>query len=119
MNFDGKQFGRCGRAGHLQETSSERSVGPVRPVHIALLLGGLGLFLAAGFIFLWALPETAKLNRDEARAEQGVVAIVNQPVTHLPRTTEAEVFSPGWFHPGAQTPDFASVDIRKSQEFPY
>ena len=29
------------------------------------------------------------------------------------------VFSPGWFHEGAITPDFATVDIRATQEFPY
>ena len=47
--------------------------------------------------------------------------IVNQPVTHLSRTPDMRVavFSPGWFHEGADTPDFASVDIRATQEFPY
>jgi hypothetical protein len=59
------------------------------------------------------------LNADEARARQSVAAIVDQPVTHLPRTEEAAVFSPGWFHPGAIKPDFNTVDIRQSQEFPY
>ena len=30
------------------------------------------------------------------------------------------VYGPGgWFHPGANTPDFNRVDVRQSQEFPY
>lgn len=47
--------------------------------------------------------------------------IVNQPVTHLSRTPDMRVavFSPGWFHDRAETPDFANVDVRATQEFPY
>ena len=29
------------------------------------------------------------------------------------------VFPQGWFHEGAITPDFATVDVRATQEFPY
>jgi len=29
------------------------------------------------------------------------------------------VYSPGRFHPGATKPDFSTVDIRATQEFPY
>ncbi len=54
-----------------------------------------------------------------AQARQRVIEIVNQPVTHLPRTDEASVFSPGWFHEGAIEPDYAVVDVRTTQEFPY
>lgn len=44
--------------------------------------------------------------------------IVNQPVTAFRRTESMEVseFGPGWFHPGANTPDFDRVDVRQSQE---
>ena len=59
------------------------------------------------------------LKSDEAKAEQRVIAIVNQPITHLARTDEAAVYSPGWFHDGAIKPDFASVDVHATQEFPY
>lgn len=47
--------------------------------------------------------------------------IVNQPVTSLPRTPDMQVatYSPGWFHPGAETPDFNTVDVRTTQMFPY
>lgn len=50
-----------------------------------------------------------------------VKAIVNQPITHLTRTPDMRVgvFSPGWFHEGAIKPDFATVDIRTTQELPY
>jgi len=44
--------------------------------------------------------------------------IVNQPVATVPLTPElrAWVWPDGWFHPGAGTPDFNTVDIRKTQE---
>jgi hypothetical protein len=48
--------------------------------------------------------------------------IVNQPITHLKRTPEMVdigYYAPGWFHPGALTPDFDHVDIRKTQELDY
>lgn len=56
---------------------------------------------------------------EAARAEQRVVEIVNQPITHLPRSGPVSVFSPGWFHPGATKPDFNNVDIRATQELTY
>jgi len=59
------------------------------------------------------------LEAEIATARERVVEIVNRPVTHLPRTAEAAKFSPGWFHPGAVTPDFETVDVRATQEFPY
>ncbi|MDE3098141.1 MAG: hypothetical protein KGJ88_01575 [Verrucomicrobiota bacterium] len=54
-------------------------------------------------------------------AWQQVEAIVNQPVAAYRRTSgySVGVFSPGWFHPGAIQPDFNTVDVRKTQEFPY
>ncbi|HUA67080.1 MAG TPA: hypothetical protein VMA13_00915 [Candidatus Saccharimonadales bacterium] len=55
-------------------------------------------------------------------AIQRVQQIVNQPVTELQRTPDMQVatFGPhGWFHPGAIKPDFAIVDVRNTQEFPY
>jgi hypothetical protein len=44
--------------------------------------------------------------------------IVNQPVATVPLTPElrAAIWGEGWFHPGAITPDFNTVDIRKTQE---
>jgi hypothetical protein len=55
--------------------------------------------------------------------------IVNQPVPFVPRNREnwnqCAWFGDAWFHPGATTPDFANVDVRKTQEtknyeaFPY
>jgi hypothetical protein len=54
-------------------------------------------------------------------AVRRVAAIVNQPITRLPRTPEMKIgsFGPGWFRPGATRPDFNNVDITKTQEFPY
>lgn len=54
-----------------------------------------------------------------ATAEEQVRKIVNGPITHLPRTDEATVFSPGWFHPGATIPDYDNVDVRASQDLSY
>lgn len=50
-----------------------------------------------------------------------VEQIVNQPVTRLTRTPGMLVstYSPGWFHPGAERPDFKTVDIRATQELVY
>jgi hypothetical protein len=52
-----------------------------------------------------------------------VKQIVNQPVEALTRPAGADVaaFGPGWFHPGAMTPNFAnpSFDVRRTQELPY
>ena len=38
-------------------------------------------------------------------------------MTTLPRTPDMQVwiFHPGWFHPGAEKPDFNTVDIRATQ----
>jgi len=50
-----------------------------------------------------------------------VEAIVNQPVTAYRRDPgyDVSVYRPGWFHPGAMTPDFNRVDVRQSQQFVY
>jgi len=47
-----------------------------------------------------------------------VQEIVNQPVEAIPLRPEDHpaLFRPGWFHPGALTPDFEHVDIRATQE---
>jgi hypothetical protein len=60
-----------------------------------------------------------KLEMNDAEAR--VRTIVNQPVTAYPINTWTmlHVFSPGWFHNGANKPDFDKVDVRKTQEFPY
>lgn len=52
-------------------------------------------------------------------AVKRVQEIVNQPVTRIPMGAEdhAAEFKPGWFHPGANTPDFEKVDVRATQEF--
>jgi hypothetical protein len=50
-----------------------------------------------------------------------VQAIVNQPVTQVTRTPDMEVaiYRPGWFHPGAEKPDFNTVDVRATQQGTY
>ncbi len=50
-----------------------------------------------------------------------VEAIVNQPVQAYQRNPDdnVSIYGPGWFHPGASTPDFDHVDVRKSQQFVY
>ncbi|MHB8286226.1 MAG: hypothetical protein ACYDD1_16335 [Caulobacteraceae bacterium] len=59
------------------------------------------------------------LGGETIRAEQGVIAIIDQPITHLPRTPAAAQFGEGWFHPGAIKPDFNTVDVRATQELVY
>jgi hypothetical protein len=49
-----------------------------------------------------------------------VKAIINQPVTQLPRTPDMAVSRyPNWFHEGAEKPDFDTVDIRGTQDLQY
>ncbi|MDB6110192.1 MAG: hypothetical protein JWR69_1942 [Pedosphaera sp.] len=64
-------------------------------------------------------PADPKAVMDDAIAR--VQAIVNQPVTHLTRTPGMEVstYSPGWFHAGAEKPDFTTVDVRATQQTEY
>ena len=61
------------------------------------------------------------LNSEMDQAIQRVKEIVNQPIRSLPRESWMQVssFSPGWFHPGAITPDFNIVDVRTTQEMSY
>jgi len=60
-----------------------------------------------------------KAEMDDAIAR--VREIVNQPVTALTRTPEMETatYSPGWFHEGAEKPDFNKVDVRTTQQLNY
>jgi hypothetical protein len=64
-----------------------------------------------------AAPGTTEISA----AVEKVTQIVNQPVPSLPRDQDAlvSVYSPGWFHPGASKPDFADVDVRKTQDLSY
>jgi hypothetical protein len=68
-------------------------------------------------------PETvAGLQLELTNAWHQVEAIVNQPVPAFRRDEGYSVseYGPGgWFHPGAMTPDFNTVDVRKSQELTY
>jgi len=65
--------------------------------------------------------QMAALRKDQVDAETQVRKIVNQAVAPVERTAEMRVtmFGPPWFHPGAATPDFNTVDVRKTQETPY
>jgi hypothetical protein len=58
------------------------------------------------------------LNSEKNDATEQVLKIVNQPVTRYVRQPgmQEAVFSPVWFHPGANTPDFNNVDVRTTQE---
>jgi hypothetical protein len=68
-------------------------------------------------------PETiAALQLELTNAWHQVETIVCQTVPAFRREPgyEVSVYGPGgWFHPGAMTPDFNTVDVRKSQELPY
>ncbi|MEO6004326.1 MAG: hypothetical protein ABIZ04_19455 [Opitutus sp.] len=70
------------------------------------------------------LPATESLSTLENQRQSAinrVKSIVNRPVKPLKRTDRMKVFmfSPGWFHDGANVPDFLNVDVRKTQEFSY
>ncbi len=64
--------------------------------------------------------QIAALKTEKNNAVFQVQHIVNQPVTQLKLKPNIVVETyPGWFHPGAGQPDFNTVDVRKTQEFPY
>lgn len=92
---------------------------PVFRSEAALTIGVLALILVIVGAGLWMLPESRRLSTDAAQARQHVIEIVNRPVNHWPRSQQAGVFSPGWFHPGAVKQDFNTVDVRATQQFPY
>jgi hypothetical protein len=84
-----------------------------------LTAGVMILVLAIVAAALWLTPPSRQLGMDAAQARRRVVEIVNQPVTPLTRAGQFELFSPGWFHSGAVTPDFDTVDVRATQQLPY
>lgn len=114
----GTKFGRreyevrfsAALAGHA------KGLGPVRLVGLFSLIC---LLLATAAAIFWTFTGIAKLHAEMTGAEQRVTEIVNRPVTHLSRSGPVTVFSPGWFHSGSVKPDFNTVDIRTTQEFPY
>ena len=54
-------------------------------------------------------------------AMKQVEKIVNQPVTSHVLTSDMLVamYNSGWFHQGANTPDYNNVDVRKTQDTSY
>ena len=63
--------------------------------------------------------QVALVKRQMKDAIARVNLIVNQPVPTVPRTKDMKglvPFGDAWFHPGAVTPDFNAVDIRKTQD---
>jgi hypothetical protein len=123
MNVDHQPapaFGRRGRKISAPTALTGRAARPRRPIgHVLRLVGLTSLLLAVAGAIFWTLQNIERLNAETTRAERSVIAIVNQPITHLPRSGPVEIFSPGWFHLGAVRPDFDSVDVRATQEFPY
>ena len=83
------------------------------------LIGSVCLLLTVAGVILWAAVGIEDLNAQSDNAQQGVVKIVNQPITHLARSGPVSLFAPGWFHDGAVKPDFDNVDIRATQELSY
>lgn len=65
--------------------------------------------------------QIAALQLELTNAWSAVLKIVNQPVTAYSRKQGMHVstYAPGWFHPGANTPDFNNVDIRASQDLSF
>ncbi|MEO7597553.1 MAG: hypothetical protein ABIV50_01375 [Opitutus sp.] len=61
------------------------------------------------------------LENQRLSAINRVKSIINQPVPAQKRTHDmlVSVFSPGWFHDGATTPNFDTVDVRQTQELTY
>lgn len=63
----------------------------------------------------------AAIKSEMENAIARVREIVNEPVNPLNQTPDMQVvtYRPGWFHEGAQKPDFNTVDIRTTQQLSY
>jgi hypothetical protein len=123
MNLDnraGTAFGRRGGDFVAPAARTDTTARPPRAIgRIACQFGLAGLSLVVAAAIFWTLQGMVTPDAEIMRAQQRVIDIVNQPITHLPRSGVFEVFSPGWFHPGATKPDFNNVDIRTTQELLY
>jgi hypothetical protein len=85
-------------------------------------------FTCAAFVRVSAQSSTdtnsdqiAALQLQLTNAWHQVETIINQPVRAYRREPgyDVSVYGPGWFHPGAETPDFNTVDVRQSQQLIY
>jgi hypothetical protein len=61
------------------------------------------------------------LENQRLSASNRVKRIINQPVKshRVTDSMKVSVYSSGWFHDGALTPDFNNVDVRKTRELAY
>ena len=82
---------------------------------LLLFLSGAGLAAPS------VQEQIAAVRTQRTEAIFRVQEIVNQPVTRLKRMPGMQVttYHPGWFHDGAITPGFDTVDIRVTRELPY
>jgi hypothetical protein len=69
-------------------------------------------------------PAIDKANANSIRddAINRVREIVNQPVPQIPiarNEPDLDYYPNGWFHPGAEKPDFDTVDVRTTQDLRY
>lgn len=92
--------------------------GSLKAIALVMLLAVCGVSSA---VAASVQEQIAALKAEKSDAIFSVQHIVNQPVTHLKRTPDmnVSVYSPGWFHEGAMTPSFTTVDVRVTQQFPY
>lgn len=91
---------------------------------------GIRRIICLAVLLILSLPAVAATREEQIAAVKAqmndaifqVQDIVNQPVTHLKHTPDMDVahYGPnGWFHPGAEKPDFNTVDVRNFQQLDY
>jgi hypothetical protein len=92
---------------------------PSRAASRSLPLLLAGVLSVAGYGFQRADEAALVAERDDAI--QKVKQIVNQPAEVLPFEPKGTLgtFENGWFHEGANRPDFLGADVRATQRFPY
>ena len=110
-------FGRRDRVVDIM-TTPQRAPPPPMRLHPAIIPSAVLviLILAVVGVTVWGLSGAQRMHIEAAQAEGQAAEIVNQPVTHLLRTRAVEQLYPGWFHPGADRPDFDTVDVRATQQ---
>ena len=93
-----------------------------------ILFAALGLAARVSGQTPTAKPAAGSVQQQLAAAElemtnacARVLRIVNRPVTYFRAGPgiEISIYHPGWFHDGAEKPDFNNVDIRTTQTLNY
>ena len=115
-----RQF-RAGRTRQAPNRARRHPLGTAYLLPLLLLLRLCRAMPASAQQPTNAQAQVTALQSEKSAAIQEVRRIINQPVNRYARTPRMRVstYQPGWFHEGANKPDFNTVDVRATQETIY